>query len=188
MFRKSVAAALAVLSLGAIGVSTASADAGPGTCKYADSSALTTSGNRIANSMLCITNNERRAAGLAPLTNNTKLTNAAVAHSRDMAQRNYDAHNTPEGVTPDQRLTQAGYVFSWWGENIANGYKTPRQVMAAWMASPGHRANILNPNFKEIGIGLWYMSSKVVRYTQDFGQSPNGQEGTVTGLEPQFQK
>ena len=56
------------------------------------------------------------------------------------------------------------------------------------MASPGHRANILNPNFKEIGIGLWYTSSKVVRYTQDFGQSPNGQEGTVTGLEPQFQK
>ena len=60
--------------------------------------------------------------------------------------------------------------------------------MAAWMASPGHRANILNPNFKEIGIGLWYTSSKVVRSSQDFGQSPNGQEGTVTGLEPQFQK
>jgi len=184
----SAAGGLRMIAVGLVDDLTASADAGPGTCKYADNSALTTSGNRIANSMLCITNNERRAAGLAPLTNNTKLTNAAVAHSRDMAQRNYDTHNTPEGGTPDQRLTQAGYVFSWWGENIANGYKTPRQVMAAWMASPGHRANILNPNFKEIGIGLWYTSSKVVRYTQDFGQSPNGQEGTVTGLEPQFQK
>ena len=168
MFRKSVAAALAVLSLGAIGVSTASADAGPGTCKYADNSALTTSGNRIANSMLCITNNERRAAGLAPLTNNTKLTNAAVAHSRDMAQRNYDTHNTPEGGTPDQRLTQAGYVFSWWGENIANGYKTPRQVMAAWMASPGHRANILNPHFHRIGVSGWRATDGTTYATQDF--------------------
>ncbi|HEX3317573.1 MAG TPA: CAP domain-containing protein [Solirubrobacteraceae bacterium] len=187
MFRKTIAAATAVLALGAFGAATASADAGPGTCKYANNYATKVSGNRIANSILCIANRERVAAGLQPLTNNTKLTAAAVGHSRDMAQRNYDAHNTPEGVTPDQRITQAGYQFNWWGENIARGQATPRSVMAAWMGDAPHRANILNPNFTEIGIGLWYVTGGQVRYTMDLGNSPAGREGTVTGLEPQFQ-
>ena len=74
MFRESVAAALAVLSLGAIGVSTASADARPRHLQVRRQLRADHRGTVIANSMLCITNNERRAAGLAPLTNNTKLT------------------------------------------------------------------------------------------------------------------
>lgn len=123
-----------------------------------------------------LTNAERAKAGLAPLTVNANLTSAAQSYSGVLAQDACFAHTC--GSQPDlgKRLQAAGYTFigyrSWtYGENIAAGYSTPDAVVAAWMASAGHRANILNANFKDIGVGLVYRSGSRYGYywVQDFG-------------------
>ena len=123
-----------------------------------------------------LTNAERARVGLAPLTVNAHLTTAAQSYAGVLAQDACFAHTC--GRQPDlgKRLQAAGYTFtgyrSWtYGENIAAGYSTPEAVVAGWMASPGHRANILNARFKEIGVGLVYRPGSRYRYywVQDFG-------------------
>ncbi|MFF0431147.1 sigma-70 family RNA polymerase sigma factor [Streptomyces sp. NPDC004327] len=101
-----------------------------------------------------LVNAERAKAGCGPLTENALLTRAAQGHSDDMAARDFFDHTNPDGDGPGERVTAAGYRWSTYGENIAKGQRTPAEVMDAWMNSPGHRANILNCSFKEIGIGL----------------------------------
>jgi uncharacterized protein YkwD len=76
------------------------------------------------------------------------------------------SHTGSDGSSPGDRITRAGYTWSAYGENVAYGYATPEQVMNGWMNSPGHRANILNCSFKEIGVGLAQPGSY---WTQDFG-------------------
>jgi uncharacterized protein YkwD len=71
-----------------------------------------------------------------------------------MAARDFFDHTNPDGDGPGERVTAAGYRWATYGENIAKGQRTPAQVMESWMNSPGHRANILNCSFEEIGIGL----------------------------------
>lgn len=101
-----------------------------------------------------LTNQARQANGCnVTLTMNEKLNRAAYAHSEDMARRSYFDHVSPEGVTPGDRITAAGYTWSVYGENIASGYSTPASVVQGWMESSGHRANILNCNFTAIGVG-----------------------------------
>ena len=78
---------------------------------------------------------------------------AARRHSQDMGERQYFDHINPDGEDPGDRLSSAGYVASTWGENIAFGYPDAESVVAGWMQSDGHCANILRPNFTEIGIG-----------------------------------
>ncbi|HKE72967.1 MAG TPA: CAP domain-containing protein [Acidimicrobiales bacterium] len=95
----------------------------------------------------------------------THLTKAAQSHSDDMAARDYFSHDTPEGVTFDQRIKQAGYPRPG-GENIAEGQRSAQEVMTAWMNSDGHRKNILNCSFTTIGVGV--NTGKWI-WTQDFG-------------------
>jgi len=82
-----------------------------------------------------------------------------------MASRDYFSHDTPEGVTFDQRIKKAGYATPG-GENIAKGQRTAQQVMTDWMNSAGHKANILNCKFTVIGVGV---NTTAWTWTQDFG-------------------
>ncbi|MGW0769389.1 CAP domain-containing protein [Streptomyces sp. NPDC002676] len=113
-----------------------------------------------------LVNAERSKVGCAPLTLNATLTKVAQAHSADMAAHQNMSHTGSDGSTPGDRITRAGYNWSTYGENVAYGYATPEQVMAGWMSSPGHKANILNCSFKEIGVGFAQPNSY---WTQDFG-------------------
>ncbi|WP_330234648.1 CAP domain-containing protein [Streptomyces sp. NBC_00566] len=113
-----------------------------------------------------LVNAERAKVGCSPVQLNSTLSKAAQDHSADMAAHNTMSHTGSDGSDPGSRITAAGYQWSAYGENVAYGYSTPEQVMAGWMDSPGHRENILNCSFKEIGVGLAQPGSY---WTQDFG-------------------
>ncbi|MFF5445597.1 CAP domain-containing protein [Streptomyces sp. NPDC012888] len=116
--------------------------------------------------VVALVNVERAKAGCPALTVNAKLTAAAQGHSKDMAAHGNMSHTGSDGSDPGTRITRAGYAWSTYGENVAYGYGTPEQVMAGWMNSPGHRRNILNCSFKEIGVGLAQPGNY---WTQNFG-------------------
>ncbi|MFE2136192.1 sigma-70 family RNA polymerase sigma factor [Streptomyces sp. NPDC059466] len=118
--------------------------------------------------VVALVNKERATAGCGPLTEDAQLEKAAQAHSEDMDARNFFEHTNPDGADPGQRITAAGYRWSTYGENIAQGQQTPEAVMESWMNSPGHRANILNCSFKNIGVGV-HNGSGGPWWTQDFG-------------------
>ena len=111
--------------------------------------------------ILCLLNVERAARNLAPLRRNASLTQAATLHSRDMVSRRYFSHVSLSGETFVVRIKRTGYLRgarAWTlGENLAWGsgnLASPSRIVRGWMESPGHRANILNGRFREIGIGL----------------------------------
>jgi len=109
-------------------------------------------------------------AAAAPLTYNANLRTAAYDHSRDMAVRNYFSHTNPDGLSPFQRMTNAGYTgWTTAGENIAAGQTTPEQVVQGWLQSPGHCANIMNARFRELGVGYYAGGSYRHYWTQNFG-------------------
>jgi uncharacterized protein YkwD len=118
--------------------------------------------------VLQLTNSERAKAGCKALTVSSKLTTAAQAHSADMAKNNYFAHDSQDGTSPFERIKQAGYNFRAAAENIAYGQPTAASVMDAWMNSPGHKANILNCTYTQIGVG-YATRSGTPYWTQDFG-------------------
>ncbi|MBT2489499.1 sigma-70 family RNA polymerase sigma factor [Streptomyces sp. ISL-96] len=117
-----------------------------------------------------LVNTERADNGCGPVSQNSRLNTAAQRHSADMAARDFFDHTNPDGAGPGERITAAGYAWSTYGENIAMGQRTPAQVMESWMNSSGHRANILNCSFKEIGIGI-HDASGGPWWTQVFGAS-----------------
>jgi uncharacterized protein YkwD len=123
----------------------------------------------LADQVVTLVNRERARAGCRALTVDGRLTDAALAHSTDMAGRNYFSHDDPEGDDPGRRITEAGYRWSAYGENIAAGYTDAASVMDGWMHSPGHRANILNCDFRNIGVGVAINGSRKKYWTQDFG-------------------
>jgi uncharacterized protein YkwD len=129
--------------------------------------------------VLCLLNRERRAHGLKPLHSQTRLFRASFRHSRAMVKRRFFAHVQPGGIGLLTRLVRTHYLPSkaWIvGENIAWGqgaYDSPKNTVRAWMNSTGHRANILRPGFRQIGIGI-YRGVPTGRktgatYTTDFG-------------------
>ena len=118
--------------------------------------------------VVTIVNQERAKVGCPAVTVDDRLTAAARAHSADMAARNYFSHTTPEGVDFATRITNAGYRWSGAGENIAKGQRTPQEVMTSWMNSDGHKANILNCGYKNLGVGVAADSSGTLLWTQDF--------------------
>jgi uncharacterized protein YkwD len=122
-----------------------------------------------------LVNVERAAEGLPPLTYDANLAAAARGHSEDMGLNNYFSHTNLEGHGACDRMTDAGYNWNYCGENIAAGQPTPESVIDTWMASPGHRANILNPNFCDIGVGYAYVASSTFGHywTQNFGRRQN---------------
>lgn len=102
--------------------------------------------------MLRLINAERRKAGAPPLCLNKKLSAAAAAHSADQAARQTLSHVGGDGSNAGTRMDRAGYRWQTWAENVAQGYASVPAVMAGWLASPGHRANLLNPAFRHIGL------------------------------------
>ncbi|MGW3032024.1 sigma-70 family RNA polymerase sigma factor [Streptomyces sp. NPDC001178] len=118
--------------------------------------------------VVALVNKERAAGGCGALTEDPQLEKAAQGHSDDMAARDFFDHTNPDGLDPGTRITAAGYKWSTYGENIAQGQQTPEAVMESWMNSPGHRANILNCSFKDIGVGV-HDGSGGPWWTQDFG-------------------
>jgi uncharacterized protein YkwD len=83
---------------------------------------------------------------------NDLLQSAATRHSKDMAGKNFFSHTGSDGSSAGTRITQAGYAWSTWGENIAAGYGTVQAVVDGWMASPGHCANLMKPAFRHVGV------------------------------------
>lgn len=116
--------------------------------------------------VLTLVNRARVEAGCSPLTKSAKLTMAARAHSADMASRRNMSHTSSDGSAASDRITGSGYDWRAYGENVAHGYTTPEDVVAGWMNSPGHRRNILDCSFKEIGVGVAQPGNY---WTQDFG-------------------
>ena len=100
-----------------------------------------------------LVNAERAKHGLSPLTMDWQLSRVARYKSQDMRDNGYFAHNSPVYGSPFQMLKSFGIAYRTAGENIAKGYKTPAAVVSGWLASPGHRANILNASFTKIGVG-----------------------------------
>jgi uncharacterized YkwD family protein len=109
-----------------------------------------------------LVNLERQKAGLAPLTLSEELSKVARIKSQDMADKNYFSHTSPTYGDPFQMMRSFGIKFGYAGENIAKGYRGAESVMNGWMNSSGHRANILNANFKKIGVG--YVEARGTTY------------------------
>ena len=138
---------------------------------------------------LCLVNRERAAHGENPLKANGQVQQAAQSHTESMVEGNYFSHIGPGGETLLDRMRASGYVYSSQvacqaAENIAWGTSwlgTPKAIVAAWMASPEHRANILDPSYRDTGIGVSpHPPSSVAGgqlggvYTQDFGVITGG--------------
>ncbi len=130
----------------------------------------------VERKVIQLTNEVRRDHHLMPLERDTTLIDIARAHSDDMLKRNYFSHVSPDGKSIQDRIVPAySRTLSRAGENIWSGHGydysdstlMARVIVDSWMSSPGHRANILNPNFNYLGVGVSAMG-KEVRATQNF--------------------
>jgi uncharacterized protein YkwD len=116
-----------------------------------------------------LVNQERARAGVGPVNLHPALSDAAQGHSNEQAARDLMTHSGANGSNGGQRMAAVGYAWHAWGENIAAGQPDAASVMSAWMSSSeGHRANILNPRYTDIGVGLAYSARGVPYWTQDF--------------------
>ena len=126
----------------------------------------------VSSVLIDLTNENRLAYNETPLVKNEILEKAANLKAEDMVKHEYFAHNSPQGITPWHWFTEAGYKFLYAGENLAINFMESSDVEQAWLASPTHRANLLNVNFKEIGIatieGL-YEGNNTIFVVQMFG-------------------
>lgn len=116
-----------------------------------------------------LVNQERRKAGKSPLRIHSRLNASAQAHSNDMARNNFMSHTGSDGSSPFDRMKRYGYNYRTAAENIAAGQSSPQDVMRSWMNSPGHRKNIINGNFRDIGIGYARGGRYGTYWTQNFG-------------------
>jgi uncharacterized protein YkwD len=143
----------------------------------------------VREATLCLINRERAAYGESPLHDNAQVQQAAQGHTESMVLDDYFGHLSPSGETILQRMRASGYVYSSHvvcqvAENIAwgtNWLGAPKAIVAAWMASPEHRANILDPSYRDTGIGVSPHPPASVAggqaggvYTQDFGVIVSG--------------
>ena len=115
-----------------------------------------------------LVNVERQKQGLGKLSLNAKLSNVATLKSQDMINKNYFDHTSPTYGSPFDMMKQFNISYKTAGENIAKGQKTPAEVVKAWMNSQGHRENILNKNYTEIGIGVAKDANGTLYWTQMF--------------------
>lgn len=134
----------------------------------APTTAPATNASAIEQEVFRLVNEVRAQYGLSALSWANDLANVARAHSRDMINRNFFSHTNPDGYSPFDRLRNNGISYRTAAENIAYGQRTAQAVMDAWMNSSGHRANILNANVKEIGVGAATSSSGTIYWTQLF--------------------
>ncbi len=118
------------------------------------SSVLGISSNVTLQELLVLTNKEREANGLPALKLSNELSSAAEGKASSMLSENYWAHESPSGVTPWVFIKNAGYNYTYAGENLARGFTNTEEVINAWMASPTHRQNMLSGNYKEVGFAI----------------------------------
>jgi uncharacterized protein YkwD len=155
------ATAVVLQSCGGGGDDTAPSAAGALSANNATVSAICTTADFSAEVLQRV--NARRASGAScgsrgsypnaiALQWNGALVNASTAHSQDMAAANYFAHDSQDGRTPGDRIAAAGYDWATYGENIAAGYPSVQAVVDAWFASDGHCANLMNGDFRDIGV------------------------------------
>src|SRR3954452_13677564 len=151
-------AALAVLAGVAV---SAPAPAGAADCPGADLLPAAGTLPQVADATVCLLNEQRAASGLAPTRPNPRLAAASAAYAQRMVAESFFAHVAPDGQQLTARLLGAHYIAAGdeyvIGENLAWGQgalATPRSTVASWMSSPGHRANVLSPEYQEIGIGI----------------------------------
>ena len=130
-------------------------------CQYADAVPSEATGSQLVRGTLCLLNGERGKRRMKKLRLNGRLSEAATRHASDMVRRDYFSHDSANGQSFVDRIKRTGYLqsaSSWYvGENLAWGAgerSTARSQLRAWMNSPGHRANILNRRFREVGIGI----------------------------------
>lgn len=141
----------------------------------------------FVNKVLELTNQFRAQNGLSALKLNSELNAAAQNHSQDMALSDYFSHTGKNGSQPWDRAKAVGYEAQAMGENIAAGYTTPETVVQGWINSPGHRANLLNASFTELGVGYYLLENDTgsVNYgrywTQVFG---SGDLNPSTAISP----
>ncbi len=143
----------------------------------------TVMGAEIASAVLIdLTNENRVAYNQQPLVRSTKLDIAAELKGNDMANKQYFSHDSPEGVTPWYWFRQAGYNFLYAGENLAINFTDASEVEEAWLGSPTHRANIMNAQFREIGIATVqgvYNNYPTIYIVQMFGTPAYAQNSST---------
>ncbi|WP_055107840.1 CAP domain-containing protein [Paenibacillus ihumii] len=105
--------------------------------------------------VVALVNEERKNAGLKPLVVHTNLSRMAKDKAIDMYKNGYFSHTSPKHGSPFDMMDAYNITYRYAGENIAKGQKTPAEVVSAWMDSPGHKANILNPKYTLIGVGYY---------------------------------
>src|SRR3989344_923338 len=110
--------------------------------------------NITVEQLVALTNQKRAESGLSPLTLNDQLSNAASLKAADMLEKDYWAHNSPDGNTPWVFIKQAGYSYTYAGENLAKGFNSAEEVVNAWMESPKHRDNMLFKNYSDVGFSV----------------------------------
>jgi uncharacterized protein YkwD len=180
-FRILLAALLALVAL-----PTGSASAGTQTCPGAAAVPTARTLDDARDATMCLVNRERTRRGLRALRTNGTLQSSASAYARDMVRREFFAHVSPSGETLTERIKDdtryLAQARGWQiGENLAWGtgtLATPGQIVAGWMASPPHRANILNAGFREMGMGIALgapvaaatAASGAVTYANQFGR------------------
>ncbi len=155
-----VASATLAASLGRAGTGSCTPDSGWGTPKPG-----------LADEVFSLVNQHRASLGLVELSSSGVLGDAAVWKARHMAAYGYMAHDDPAppiARTAAERIAACGYSGGGWGENIAYGYPTAAAVMAGWLGSPGHKANIENPSFRSLGVGA-AAGDGTIYWAQDFG-------------------
>lgn len=157
-----------------------------GLVRNTSKSVLGISASISSQDLLLYTNEARQQAGLPPLQLNQELQQAAAGKAEDMFTKNYWAHVSPSGVTPWDFIRNAGYNYEYAGENLARGYTTAQSVVAAWMASPEHRANILSPHYTDVGFavaqGTLTGEPDTVLVTEEFGSTAATTQQTVPPL------
>jgi hypothetical protein len=138
-------------------------------------------GVSIASNVLIDLANETREASKVPLLErNKKLDRAAMAKIDHMVSNKYFSHNSPNGVTPWYFINKVGYIFIYAGENLAMDFTDSWEVQNAWLNSPTHKANLLNSNFKDIGIStreVFFNGRKTVFIVQMFGTESSLSKG-----------
>jgi hypothetical protein len=110
--------------------------------------------NITSGDIISITNQQRASNGLGALATNAALNQAALSKAQDMFTKDYWAHCSPDGTCPWYFITAAGYSYTAAGENLAKDFDTSQGVVDAWMASPDHRANLLNSSYKDTGVAV----------------------------------
>src|SRR5260221_78770 len=139
--------------------------------------------------LIRLTNVERQKLGLPTLREDSKLDMAALAKGQNMFAENYWAHYSPSGKDPWGFINGAGYKFTYAGENLARNFYNSPEVVAAWMASPTHKENIVNPHYQDVGMAVLegtLNGQKTILVVQEFGSATEYTAQTTPSSTPQI--